>query len=221
MTDQELQNKVLKIAEQDLLSDEERLEQANSDVVPFQAETVAQFKGNEQQGTAKERFLRPIKEPQTYMNLLYLLLSFPLGIAYFVLMVTGTALGFGLTPIFFIGLFILFGVLLAGYGVAMFERELTSRLLGIDIAPAHLPKGRDMRERILNILKSGVTWRGVLYAFLKFPVGIGSRPESLRKTVMRSWGAPLLQVSTSMTSRSPIDRNCWMLSQSILPLFKL
>ncbi len=34
--------------------------------------------------------------PQTYLNLLYLLLAFPLGLAYFVFLVTGLSLGFGL-----------------------------------------------------------------------------------------------------------------------------
>ena len=33
---------------------------------------------------------------QTYLNILYLLLAFPLGLGYFVFLVTGLALGLGL-----------------------------------------------------------------------------------------------------------------------------
>ena len=36
------------------------------------------------------------RRPQTYVNAFYLLLSFPLGIAYFVFLVTGLSVGFGL-----------------------------------------------------------------------------------------------------------------------------
>ena len=38
----------------------------------------------------------PATERQTYLNLLYLLLSFPLGIAYFVFLTTGLSLGTGI-----------------------------------------------------------------------------------------------------------------------------
>ena len=41
-------------------------------------------------------FLGVLIDPQSYVNILYLLLSFPLGIAYFVFLVTGISLGFGL-----------------------------------------------------------------------------------------------------------------------------
>ena len=37
----------------------------------------------------------PATERQTYLNLLYLLLSFPLGIAYFVFLTTGLSLEVG------------------------------------------------------------------------------------------------------------------------------
>ena len=37
-----------------------------------------------------------VVRPQTYLNIFYLLLSFPLGIAYFVFLVTGLSVGFGL-----------------------------------------------------------------------------------------------------------------------------
>ena len=41
-------------------------------------------------------FFGVIAEPQSYINILYLLLAFPLGIAYFVFLVTGISVGAGL-----------------------------------------------------------------------------------------------------------------------------
>jgi hypothetical protein len=53
---------------------------------------------------------------QTYLNLLYLLLAFPLGLFYFVLLVTGFSLGFGLL-ILWVGVIILVGMLVAWWDV--------------------------------------------------------------------------------------------------------
>ena len=55
-----------------------------------------------------------VKRPQTYVNVFYLLLSFPLGIAYFVFLVTGLSVGFGLVVIW-VGVPIL-ALVLAGRG---------------------------------------------------------------------------------------------------------
>ena len=63
----------------------------------------------------------PATDAQTYLNLLYLLLSFPLGIAYFVFLITGLSLGAGLLVIF-VGVPILIGVLFACQGLGAFER---------------------------------------------------------------------------------------------------
>ena len=43
-----------------------------------------------------ERLYGVFVKPQTYLNILYLLLAFPLGIAYFVFLVTGFSLGISL-----------------------------------------------------------------------------------------------------------------------------
>ena len=52
---------------------------------------------------------------ETYANLAYLLARFPLGIAYFTVLITGLSLGVGLVPIV-VGIPILAGVLaLGGY----------------------------------------------------------------------------------------------------------
>ena len=73
-------------------------------------------------------FFDVIVKPQTWRNVGYLLLSFPLGIFYFVFLVTGLALGFGLS-ITLLGIPLLIGVLAAAYGLGEFERTTTNLLL--------------------------------------------------------------------------------------------
>ncbi|MFB6297860.1 MAG: sensor domain-containing protein [Salinirussus sp.] len=80
---------------------------------------------------------------ETYANLAYLLARFPLGIAYFTILVTGLSLGLSLVPVV-VGVPILAGVLgLAGY-IGVVEAELLARLRGRDVShepadPGELP----------------------------------------------------------------------------------
>lgn len=84
--------------------------------------------------TLRRGLTAPFRE-QTYRNLLYLALAFPLGLAYFVGFVTGTALGVGLF-ITWVGLPILALTLAATTAVAGFEARLgataTAGLLSVD-----------------------------------------------------------------------------------------
>ncbi|MEE8442664.1 MAG: sensor domain-containing protein, partial [Dehalococcoidia bacterium] len=46
---------------------------------------------------SKQRgFFGVVADPQSYINIFYLFLAFPLGIGYFVFLVTGISVGFGL-----------------------------------------------------------------------------------------------------------------------------
>ena len=135
--------------------------------------------------------LSVITRPQTYVNALYLLLSFPLGIAYFVFLVTGLSVGFGLLVIW-VGVPILALVLAGSWALARFEQEATNRLLKLDIPTIPLPRASTPLsadaatisgvERVFirtwrhfkAHLSDRVTWTGMLYLLLKFPVGIAS-----------------------------------------------
>lgn len=68
-------------------------------------------------------------DPQTYKNLLYLLVRFPLGIAYLTVFVTGIAVGVSLVPLL-VGIPILAGVLTAAGYVGAVEAFLLRTLLG-------------------------------------------------------------------------------------------
>ena len=134
---------------------------------------------------------RGLLRPQSFVNIFYLLLSFPLGIAYFVFLVTGISLGFGLL-IIWVGVPIL-GIVLAGSWVLCeFERMLAIGLLKEDIPPTargdrvgraetdvqSLSSGErffiGMWRRLKGYLSDRLTWTGMLYLFLKFPLGIAS-----------------------------------------------
>jgi len=119
--------------------------------------------------------IRPIFQARTYRHLIYLALAFPLGIMYFVFLVTGISLGFGLAVIW-VGIPILFGMLLAWRGIGTFERGLHRALLDTDIpepTTALLGEGR-LWDRIKALLQDGSTWRTLLWLLIRFPIGVAS-----------------------------------------------
>ena len=135
-----------------------------------------------------KRFFGVIAEPQSYISIFYLLLAFPLGIAYFVFLVTGISLGASLI-IIWVGVPILALVLAGSWVMSEFERILAVSLLKEDI-PRPI-RGRSAAKDDQNLssveslfigtwrrfkshLTNRLTWTGILYLFLKFPLGIGS-----------------------------------------------
>lgn len=110
---------------------------------------------------------------QTYRNLLYVLLSFPLGLFYFVFLVVGLSLGVGLA-ILLVGIFILLAVLLCWWAFAAFERQMTISLLREKIPPMVRPetRGRPLLDQFVALLGNAVTWKSLVYLLVKFPLGI-------------------------------------------------
>lgn len=111
--------------------------------------------------------LRAPTRPQTYRNLLYLLVSFPLGIAYFVLLSVGFSAGIPL-------LFVLLGVpvivltLVVSVWLAGAERLLVRRLLGVEVPPTELRTDGSLRKRLVGLVTDVATWKAVAYLFTKF-----------------------------------------------------
>jgi hypothetical protein len=122
-----------------------------------------------------ERLYGVFAKPQTYLNLLYLLLAFPLGLAYFVFLVTGLSLGVGLL-ILWVGLLILAGVLALCWPLALFERQLAISLLKVKIPLLNHPQEQagTIFQQVKNHLSNPVTWKGIAFLFLKFPIGLAS-----------------------------------------------
>ena len=83
---------------------------------------------------------------RTYKNLLYLTLAMPLGLAYFVFLIVGLALGFGLTLIW-IGLPLLALVFAATLQIATQEAvKVPAHIADRDRAP-HQQCGKSEREK--------------------------------------------------------------------------
>lgn len=125
--------------------------------------------------TALGRFFRAPIEARTWGNLLYLLLAFPFGLFYFVLLTVAFSLGAGLL-LLWIGLLILAVTFAAAWACAMLERLLAIGLLGAQVPPMAAPAAPDRRplQRVGDFLANPVTWTGLLFLFLKLPLGIAS-----------------------------------------------
>ena len=112
---------------------------------------------------------------QTYSNLAYLLAAFPLGLFYFVFLITCFSVGIG-TAIIGVGLALLIATMLAAWGFATFERELVMWWLGVRIAPmaAPAPPNTSLWQRFVRMLRNPVTWKSLAYLLVEFPFGVFS-----------------------------------------------
>lgn len=110
---------------------------------------------------------------QTYLNLLYVWLAFPLGLFYFLFFVIGTTLGVALT-IVLIGLFILVLVLVGWWAFAELERQMAIGLLREDIRyTRHFgAAGKSFGQQIGGYFTDPVSWTSLLFLLLKFPLGV-------------------------------------------------
>jgi hypothetical protein len=123
------------------------------------------------------QFLRAPIEARSYTNLLFLTLAFPLGLAYFIFLTVGLALGVGLTLIW-IGLPILALVFAGSWGMTALERQLAIHLLGASVPPmspmaTNAPNPpRSLWRKVQDFLGNPVTWKGMGYLLIKLPLGI-------------------------------------------------
>ncbi len=113
---------------------------------------------------------RTLADPATYRRLVYLLLSLPLGIAWFVALVTvwSLCLGLVITP-FVIPL--AFGLAAMTRGFAAVESEVARSLLEVNVrAPARAPTRSGFWAR-LRALFGGDFWRAQAFLLLRWVVG--------------------------------------------------
>lgn len=137
--------------------------------------TIRAFETGRQRSLVSQAF-GAVTRPQTYRNLLYLLLAFPLGILYFVVLTTGLTLGIGLV-VTLLGIPLLIAVVIGSRRLAAFERGLANKLLGLSIeAPDDLETGavEAVWPRAKASMLARSTWIGLLYLFMKLPIGIAS-----------------------------------------------
>ncbi|MFE9310816.1 sensor histidine kinase [Streptomyces sp. NPDC088353] len=136
-------------------------------------------------GTGLERHLLPAGlrapfEARSWREFGYVLLNLPIGIMLFTYAVTMVSLGAGLLVTFF-GVPVLAAALAGCRLFGVLERARARRLLGLEVAE---PQPLRMKEPGLlawtgALLKSGTSWRALVYAILHFPWAVFSFSVSL------------------------------------------
>lgn len=119
-------------------------------------------------------FMAPFRL-RTYTNVLYLLLAFPLGLIYFIFLTVGLTTGLGLAVVW-IGIPLLAMVFAGSWGLAALERQLAIHALGATVPPMAPPPAPAMGfwQRVGAFFSNPVTWKGMAFLLLKFPLGIVS-----------------------------------------------
>ncbi|MGY1803811.1 sensor histidine kinase [Blastococcus sp. SYSU D00922] len=104
----------------------------------------------------------------------YTLVSFPVAIAAFVVVVTGLSLGAGLLVIW-VGVAVLAATLLAARGFAAIERAWLPNVLNRPVpSPAfRVPEGSAVRK-LITPLRDPQTWLDALHGLVRFPLAIAS-----------------------------------------------
>lgn len=141
-------------------------------------------------------------EKRTYLNLLYVALAFPLGIAYFVALVTLIATGAGMA-VTLVGLPLLVLTIYGWCWIADTDRLLTNALLGTHIRPLNFERERGMSwglGRLWSRLRNPATWRAGLYLFLRFPQGVIVFATIAALLTQAAWGIALPFVYTHVGS---------------------
>jgi signal transduction histidine kinase len=147
-----------------------------------QAETL---NGGES-GSWIRRVLGATVAPRTWLATFYLLLTLPLGILWFTLIVTGVALGLGLVVIW-VGVPLLVVTIVVWVHAARLERWLIRTCLGVDIPdPSRRLIGGSAFRRLRAIVTDPATWKDFVYLILLLPLGI-----AWFTIVVTAWSAAL------------------------------
>ncbi|MFD0024385.1 sensor histidine kinase [Streptomyces sp. NPDC058382] len=131
-------------------------------------------------------WLRAPVEARTWREFVYLMLSFPISVVLFCFAITMTSVSAGLL-ITFLGVPLLAVTLAVCRGFGAVERVRARSLLKLDVpAPARV-RGRTggPMSWVGAVLKSGVSWRHLLYSLLHFPWAVFAFCVSL---TFWSWG---------------------------------
>ena len=121
------------------------------------------------------RFFRVMGNGQAYLNLFYILVAFPLGVFYFVFLVSGLSTGISLL-IVWVGIPILVLVAIGWWFLANFERLMAIYWLKEDVAEMANPSQDSVGTwaRFVAHITNPVTWKSLLYLFIKFPLGMAT-----------------------------------------------
>lgn len=116
--------------------------------------------------------VQPVWRAQTYLNVMYLLLSVPLGVFYFGIMIAALTATVG--TFFVVSVPVLLLLLAASWRIAAFERTLTIEWLHVDIPPMSYPDRTKTShiEQLREHLRNPITWKSLAYLLVKFPFSL-------------------------------------------------
>ena len=153
------------------------------------------------------RFFGVVRRPETWLGVLFNWLAFPLGLFYFVFLVTGLSLGVGLVVVW-VGIPILLVVAGAWWLFGAFERLQARYLLRADVPPA--PREWEKAEGVWGKLKahfaSTATWKDLVYLLAKLPFGILS--TTILVVAVSMTGALLMWPFLTLF-HVPVDAGTW------------
>ena len=127
----------------------------------------------DQAGSGESGFFDIITDKQPYLSMIYLMISFPLGIFYFIFVVTGFVMGVSLIPIF-IGVPLLYVFMISVRYLMKFERKIAALFLGMNINEntTRGEKGVGILKKFKNELFDKELWKALIYLTTKFLIGI-------------------------------------------------
>lgn len=119
--------------------------------------------------------LRPVVEPRTYLRAIHLFAMFPLGIVYFISLVTAFAIG-GVLIWTIVGPVMLLVTLYLSRWAGDIEAWLVRHIARIELRrpPTAIDRGLSFRSQVWTRLIDPTTWTGLVYLFAQFPIGIAA-----------------------------------------------
>lgn len=122
-----------------------------------------------------ERLFRPIVSPRTYLRAVHLFAMFPLGIVYFVSLVTAFAIG-GALIWTIVGPVVLLATLYLSRWAGDIEAWLVRHISPLELRrpPTAIERGLSFRSQVWTRLIDPTTWTGLLYLFVQFPIGMAA-----------------------------------------------
>jgi hypothetical protein len=155
---------------------------------------------NEKQGGPYQgwaaAFFGVAARPRTWLSLVYHVLAFPLGLAYFIFLVVGLSVGISLS-IVMIGIPLLIATMLIWRLLARLERLQARALLGARV-PSGAPLWRGDEgfwQNVKDLVGGSATWLDFVFLVLKFPIGLVSFVLTVTglSVAVALVGAPVMQ----------------------------
>jgi hypothetical protein len=132
--------------------------------------------GSAVRSSPARRFFGVVTRPQSYRNIVYLLLGLPLGTLWFSVLVTVASVSVSLLVLALLGIPLLIGMWYVVRAFANLERGVANGLLGEHIASAPMAAGvtGNLWVRLREMSRDRGRWREFGYLLLRFPAGIAT-----------------------------------------------